>query len=339
MARHLRVEFPGAIYHINIRGNARGVIFVDARDRERFLERLAESVETYNIRLYLFCMMTNHTHLVAETPDSNLSRFMQSILTGYAVYFNLRHDRVGHLTQGRYVAKLVEGDKYILSLSRYVHLNPVFTEASKKLPIKERIKVLRDYPWSSYRSYIGMGKELDFVKYGPMLAEMGGKKWQRRGKYREFVEAGLAETDEEFIEALKASPRSIGSDTFGAWVDDLYMKSVKKQGKAEDVAFRKMIKSLSTEDILKVVAEEFEVDRGEILRRQRDSFLRAAAAKVLCKYGGLTQRQVSEVIDLRTGSAVSHQIRKLNNQSARNRKLDRLMNRIQARLEQQQESQ
>ena len=114
MPRQVRVEFPGAIYHITIRGNGRQSIFGDDRDRERFLRRLAESVEAYGIRLYLFALMSNHAHFLCETPSVNLSRFMQSLETGYTVYFNLRHRTSGHLFQGRYKAKLVEGDEYLL---------------------------------------------------------------------------------------------------------------------------------------------------------------------------------------------------------------------------------
>ena len=97
MPRHLRVQFPGAIYHVTIRGNGKNRIFEDDRDRERFLERLAGSVETYRARLYLFCLMSNHVHLLIETPSGNLSRFMQSLETGYTVYYNLRHKSSGHV--------------------------------------------------------------------------------------------------------------------------------------------------------------------------------------------------------------------------------------------------
>lgn len=210
MARNLRVEYPGAIYHVACRmiGDGRleqSRLFVDDADRKRFVERLAERVEQYNIRLYLFVLMTNHFHLVFETPGGNCSKFMQSLSTAYTVYYNLRHNRHGHLLDGRYKAKLVDGDTYLLALSRYVHLNPVYVGSVKSKPIEERIRRLRQYPWSSYRSYIGQDKALGFVDYGPMLGEMGGKSRVRPRRYREFIEAGLAKEDEDIKEALKAS--------------------------------------------------------------------------------------------------------------------------------------
>ena len=116
---------------------------------------LGESVERFDTRLYLFCLMGNHIHLVVETPRANLGQFMHRIETAYTVYFNRRHEHCGHLLQGRYGARLVEKDAYLLRLSRYVHLNPVFTTAARKRPVRERIAMLREYRWSSYRSYIG----------------------------------------------------------------------------------------------------------------------------------------------------------------------------------------
>ena len=141
MARPLRVQFPGAIYHVNCRmvGDWRAeksLLFRDDADRERFLDQLAERVESFQIRLFLFVLMTNHLHLVFETPQANCARFMHALSTAYAVYYNLRHSRHGHVLDGRYKAKLVEADAYLLALSRYVHLNPVCTKALKQKSIR-----------------------------------------------------------------------------------------------------------------------------------------------------------------------------------------------------------
>src|SRR3954452_14733921 len=123
MARALRIQFEGAIYHVTVRGNERRRIFYDDRDRERFLKVLAQAQELHGMRLYLVCLMPNHFHLLVETPAGNLSAFMGRFLTGYVVYYNRRHNRVGHLTQGRYKAQLVEGNDHLLKLTRYIHLN------------------------------------------------------------------------------------------------------------------------------------------------------------------------------------------------------------------------
>ena len=132
MARKLRIEPAGAIYHFTVRGVERRAIFRDDADRERFVEQFADSVERFGVRLYLYCLMSNHVHLLVETPMANLGAFMQRLQTAYTVYFNRRHRRAGHLMQGRYGAQLVQGDVYLLNLSRYIHLNPVFVGANSQ---------------------------------------------------------------------------------------------------------------------------------------------------------------------------------------------------------------
>ncbi len=143
MARPVRIEFPGAIYHVTSRmigswRDRRERLFRDNADYERFLHRLEQSVTEAGIRLYLFCLMSNHFHLVLETPEGNLSRFMHRLTTAYTIYYNLRHRRHGHLLDGRFKAKLVSGDEYLLRLSRYVHQNPVWVAGWKTKPLKRR---------------------------------------------------------------------------------------------------------------------------------------------------------------------------------------------------------
>jgi len=133
------------------------------------------------VRLHQYVLQQNH-HLVAETPRGNCSAFMQSLLTSYTVYFNLRHQRHGHLFDGRFKAKLVEGDAYLLSLSRYVHLNPVRVEELRDVP-EEAIERLGSYYWSSYLQYIGRRKRLDFVTCAPTLALMEGAAVDRPRRY------------------------------------------------------------------------------------------------------------------------------------------------------------
>lgn len=338
MARHLRVEFPGAIYHVTCRmigdwRTEKTYLFKADTDRERFLDRLADRVEQYNIRLYLFVCMTNHFHLVFETPEGNCSRFMQSLATAYTVYYNLKHGRHGHLFDGRYKAKLVDGDDYLLALTRYVHLNPVNVASIKKMPIEEKIRYLRRYQWSSYPSYIGQRKTFDFVEYGPILAEMGGKRLQWPKRYREFVETGLAEDDEDFKVALKESVRSIGSDGFRARIDELYQECTKRHNNPEDISFRRITEPLSVDTILGIVGESFDVEVDAFRQRRRNSPLRAVAAQLLIRFGGQTQRQAAEHLGMGTGGAVSAQMRKLPGLLAEDRGLRRLVEKVEERLE------
>lgn len=337
MARDLRVEFEGAIYHVTCRmvgswQSEENRLFKDERDCDRFLQQLAERTEQYSIRLYLFVCMTNHFHLVFETPQGNCSRFMHSLCTAYTVYYNLRHRRHGHLFDGRFKAKLVEGDDYLLSLSRYVHLNPVQVAGWSTKPMAERIRALRSYRWSSYPSYIGRRKALEFVEYAPLLAEVGGKQGERPKRYGEFVEAGLAESDEEFQEVLRFSPRSIGGEVFRAWVDGLYHEKAVAHSRPEDVSFRHVASHLSPEAVLNVLSEVFSVEGAEFKRRRRDSPLRAVAARLLIRYAGLSQRDVADLLHIGSGSAVSKQLSGLPAKEAKDRHLRRQIKAAEARL-------
>jgi len=308
MARQLRVEYSGAIYHLTVRSNGEDLLFKSDVDRKYLLSRLAEAQDFYSVRVYLYGLMSNHFHLVVETPKGNVSRFMQGLLTGYGVYFNRANRRHGHVTQGRFGDKLVEGDSYLLNLSRYVHLNPVKIGEMVSKPLAERIAHLRAYPWSSYPAYIGEGARNEFVDYGPMLALTGSEK-----RYRAFVESAVEEDDEAFQGELRKSVRSIGSDKFREWVDDRYRKLVAEHRALEDVSFRRVVAGpVSPERILDLVSATAKVERSALLTRKRDSRWRAVAARMLCTHGGLTQREAATVLGLGTGVAVSCQLRHLN---------------------------
>ncbi len=125
MVRPLRIEFPGAVYHLTSRGNARNNIYLDDYDRQRFLKILANVIDRYNWLCHAFCLMDNHYHLLIETPDPNLSMGMRQLNGVYTQGFNRIHNRVGHVFQGRYKAILVEKDEHLLELCRYIVLNPL----------------------------------------------------------------------------------------------------------------------------------------------------------------------------------------------------------------------
>jgi putative transposase len=311
MARQLRIEYPGAIYHVTVRGNAQQNIFQDDKDRYLLYARLAESVGMYAVRLYLFCLMDNHFHLVLETPSANLGRFMQSVLTGYTVCYNLRHRCHGHLTQGRYGARLVAGDEYLLKLSRYVHLNPVNVKNQECRPLLEQVEYLRTYAWSSYRGYIGQAKRLEWVDYGPMLALAGGREKERPEHYRCFVEAGIAADDEEFMGVLNRSARSIGGDDFREWVDEQYAELLKKRKHPEDITLRREIgRRPDPGTVLAAVASAAGTTVEGLKARRRDGIWKGIAARLMVTQAGITRRECAHWLGVRASSAVSYQIKR-----------------------------
>jgi len=331
MARKLRVEYKGAIYHVTLRGVERRRLFDDAADRERMVERLGDYAEEYGLRVYLYCLMANHVHVVVETPEGNLGAFMHRLETAYTVYYNRRHGRAGHLMQGRYGAVPVEGDEYLLKLSRYVHLNPVFVGALRGQGLKERIQALRAYPWSSYRGYIGKGKPERFVERGPVLKLAGGG--GERG-YRKYVESGLVETDEEMAEVMKDPGFAIGGEGFQGWIKDLHDARVLQSRRQEDASFRRQMgRPLKGGEIVEEVSRVMGVAAEALAESHGRGMARPVAARMLGKYGGLRQRDVATVLGLRTGAAVSVQLARLAKAMSKDVDLARRVATIDRRLE------
>lgn len=333
MARKLRVEYEGAMYHLTVRSNGGKNLFEDDRDRRFLLARIGEAADVYQVRVYLFCLMSNHFHLVVATPRGNLGRFMQGVLTGYGVYYNRRHRSHGHVTQGRYGARLVEGNEYLLKLSRYVHLNPVKIAGMQSKSAGERLEELRKYVWSSYQAYAGMAPRNEFVDYGPILALVGGRSKAREERYRQFVETGVATTDEEFVLALNRSAHCIGGDDFREDIEERYRGLLEKRRVKEDVSLRRVNRAMAVETILDAVEQVCGVARADLLVQKRDCRWRAVAARMLCRYGGLTQRATAGVLGMRTGVAVSCQLRKLSELAGTDRTLDKAIGKIETRLD------
>ena len=211
MARPLRIEKAGGWYHITSRGNERKPIFRDTRDRRRFLELIGEMVSRFRVRLHCFVLMDNHYHLVLELTEANLSRTVQWLNVSYSLWFNRRHGRSGHLFQGRFQSVAVCAEEWALALSRYVHLNPVRVKAlglgktdrqarraggsvaPNPAQVRERLAVLRRYPWSSYRAYLGLGRVPEWLECGTVLGLGGGPKAKQRSGYRDYVERAVRE--------------------------------------------------------------------------------------------------------------------------------------------------
>ncbi len=178
MARPLRLEFPGAVYHVTSRGNARQNIVHDDRDRSHFLSLLAHVIDRYGWLCHAFCLMDNHYHLLIETPKPNLSIGMRQLNGLYTQRYNRRYERAGHLFQGRYKAILVEKESHLLELCRYVVLNPV----GARLATHPRL-----WNWSSYRATAGEAPAPEWLTTDWILKQFGVRAGSARDRYRAFV--------------------------------------------------------------------------------------------------------------------------------------------------------
>ena len=181
MARPLRIEFSGALYHVTSRGNARQDIYFVDEDRDAFLSCFARTCERHGWLCHAYCLMSNHYHLLIETTDATLSKGMKYLNGTYTQQFNRRHERVGHLFQGRFKAILVEKNSYLQELARYVVLNPVRARM---------VRSAKDWPWSSYRGTAGMCEVPTYLSVNWLLGLFGRRRRAAQLAYREFVSAG-----------------------------------------------------------------------------------------------------------------------------------------------------
>jgi putative transposase len=166
MARPLRIEYAGAFYHVASRGNEQKHVFKSHKDRQKFLSYVESAGVRYGAGVYAYCLMSNHYHLLLETPSGNLAQLMRHIIGAYTTYCNVKRQRTGHLFQGRYRAILVEADAYALELSRYMHLNPVRAGMVAK-PEQDQ--------WSNSRSYIGQRPTPAWLQTDCILGYFGRK--------------------------------------------------------------------------------------------------------------------------------------------------------------------
>ncbi|VAW70964.1 FIG00759408: hypothetical protein [hydrothermal vent metagenome] len=182
MARPLRIEYPGALYYVTSRGDRQAAIYADDEDRQSFLSVLQKVVARYNWVCHAYCQMTDHYHLLIETPDGNLSRGMRHLNGVFTQLSNRRHQRRGALFQGRYKAILLDADAYLLELSRYIVLNPVRTGA---------VNGPADWCWSSFLAMSGMQPVPAFLTPDRVLSLFAGNPQAALKKYQAFVAQGL----------------------------------------------------------------------------------------------------------------------------------------------------
>lgn len=204
MARPLRIEFPGALYHVTARGNAQRDIFLDDDDRQRFLSILELVVSRFHLRVHAYCLMDDHYHLVLETPDANLSKAIRHLNGVYTQSFNRRHGKGGPVLQGRFKAILLDRSHYLLEICRYVVLNPVRAGLKRKPDT---------YRWSSYRASAGLAPTPRFLTTDWLLSQFGKQRPAAQRRYRAFVAEGIGQASP--WDSLRGQVL-LGSDAFVA---------------------------------------------------------------------------------------------------------------------------
>ena len=283
MTRPLRIEYPGAFYHILNRGNAGTKIFIDDRDRKKFLSYFRKMASRFAVKIHTYCLMDTHYHLILETLKANLSQSVGWLNLSYAMYFNTKHKRKGHLFQGRFKSILVQADEYIQELSRYIHLNPV------RARLVDRPG---DYKWSSYNSFIGRRITPDWLETGFILRLFDPNEKKARQYYKRFVE----QVDQSAIEDPHCKLIAgivLGGSEFADWIRDNFLDSNQE---IEEIPQVKWLRAQPTIDVIaKKTAAEFGCDLSHIREKaKRNNVARNVAVFLSKNYGDSPVKELAK---------------------------------------------
>lgn len=270
MARALRIEYPGAFYHITSRGNERKSIYRNKSDRRSFLLYLKSANLRYGALIHAYCLMDNHYHILLGTPKGNLSQIMRHINGAYTTRFNIKHKRKGHLFQGRYKAILVDADAYLAELSRYIHLNPV-RAGIVDMPEK--------YSWSSYRYYIGKKKKPEWLSVGFILGCFEHLTLSSEVNYTNFVLAKILDKEYRPLDKTVAST-ILGCDSFIERIIDKYLGNNRSY---DNVPALRELKRIERIDI---ISKKVKAQMGE------NGLSRNAAIFICHQYSGKQLREI-----------------------------------------------
>ncbi|MEW6065882.1 transposase IS200 [Desulforamulus profundi] len=265
-------------YHVIQRGNERKNIFLDDRDKQRFLDTLASIKDRFNCKFYAYCLMNNHVHLVVDTNGSDISQIMKSLNVSYVMYFNRKYERCGHLFQDRFKSEVIDNDQYLLEVTRYIHLNPVQANM---------VKDAAHYPWSSYAVYTGGEDQLqNLVDTSLVLKYFSDHYAKACRKYIEYVQRGTeAENDGEQRPAILDFPD------------------------AEDEAIREPASNLGPMSLIEAIADEYSLQVSDLTsKRTPHTAARNDAIKQIKRrcnlglrdigtlFGGLSESAVSKIL-------------------------------------------
>jgi putative transposase len=291
MSRPLRINYPGAYYHVMNRGAGYQDIFNCDDHRQMFLDLLRELHDTFQVNINAYCLMGNHYHLLLETPLGNLSRAMRHLNGVYTQRYNRDVKSDGPLFRGRYKAILVDVDAYLLNVSRYIHRNPIEANIVRKA---------EKYRWSSYRAYIGQNSCPSWLTTRKTFSMIGVR--NQISRYKVFVEAGVDEATKQFYEKKKQAP-IIGTESFIERISqgiEFHQEHTDTPQKAMEIDMYSVIQAVS--EVFNVTESElFNVPRG----RGQDNPARSAALYIARKTAAKPLSEIAEAFGLAHYGSVS----------------------------------
>ena len=309
MARPIRIEYPGAFYHVFNRGLEKREIFLSSQDDRQFLSLSLDVHRKYKIVFHAYCLMPNHYHLMLETPLGNLSRAMRHLDGIYTQFFNRKYERVGPLFQGRYRAILVEKESYALELSRYLHLNPVKARLCQKA---------EDYPFSSFPAYLGLAPAPAFLETDRLLEQFDSVRTNAAKTFYQFTWEGLRQDWEPAREARAGCV--LGRESFFKEIREKFIRRLRGKEYAG-------LRTLSQEEKEEIVSKTV---------RQlhcRPSLRAKLLAYALFRFAPFSLEEIRQKIGAPTYAAVSKSVSRLEAQRKRDVEVDLALKRIERELE------
>ncbi len=321
MTRPPRIEYPEAFYHVMSRGNAGEKIFLIDRDREKFLEYLKNASDRFSLTIHTYCLMNTHYHLLAATPHANISKAMQWLNVSYAVYFNKKHQRYGHLFQGRFKAILLDEEDYFQALSRYIHLNPVRGHL---------VNTPGDYQWSSYNALIGRGKAPGWLETDYLLTcfhKNREKAQQLFVQFCEAVEAGSVENPSKNL----VQGFILGNEDFVKFIQGKMLSSATDD--REIPQLRKLRSRPTLEGIIGTVAKEFKCETDHIIGTgKKGNRAREAAIYLAQLHTGLSGKELGKFFGCISGARISMVRKKVSAEIKTQKELARKIINIEERI-------
>ena len=329
MARALRIQYPGAYYHVTCRGNERREIYKDDEDRKLFKEKLKVSLEVYAVEVLSYVLMGNHFHLLISTPKGNLSEFMRHFNISYTSAYNRRHRRSGHLYQGRYKSFLIDADRYLAAVSRYIHLNPIRIKKYYRCSAQEQWAELQKYTDSSLAGFIGAGKQEPFVNYRMVLDYMGGDTRKGRQAYKQTIREAMTRGVDNPL-ALGKGCGIVGENEFIEWVKEKILSG--KGDKREQPSLQWLRKSLQPEFVIAKFAEITGKRKEELCRRGSRAAERAQLMELLYRHCDITQPEIGRLVGRVDYSAVSQARKRLQEKMAEDKHMKQKYDKITEQL-------
>ena len=321
MARSLRIEFEGGVYHVTTRGWERCDVVRDDEDRAHWVRLLDRVARRFGWRVFAWALMRNHWHLFLSTPEANLSRGMHDLNSGYATVFNRRHRRSGALFQGRFKAILVQEEGYAWTLSRYVHLNPVRAGAVERP---------EQYPWSSYRDYLSPKGAPRWLDCDTVLGEIGSDSVESLRAYIQFVESGLGR--DTIVSPLSCV---VGGVLLGdaSWVDRMKAQVEGRPPQTGVPARRLLAVRPTLTQVIEAVCAACEADRAELsAARRRGNDARMAAVYLARECAAVPVTELAHDFGAVSASAISKLLHKAALRRHEDRRWDQLLGELERNL-------